>query len=301
MTNKKIFDVIIAGGSYAGLAAAMALGRSLRAVLVIDSGMPCNRQTPHSHNFITQDGNTPQEILSIALEQVKKYNTVMFIPGIVSSGKKVNNGFDIHTTSGDCFHAKKLIFATGIRDVMANIPGYAECWGISVLHCPYCHGYEVRNTRTGILGNGDYGFEFSRLILNWTNDLTLYTNCKATLSAAQRTTLSARGIAIVEKEIAALKHQDGYLEEIIFSDGMTADVQTLYTKSPFVQHCNVPEMLGCDMIDGYIVVDGLQKTSVPGVFACGDNASRMRTVANAVGSGTTAGMTANKEFVLEQY
>jgi len=301
MTREKIFDVIIIGGSYAGLAAAMALGRSLRTVLVIDSGIPCNRQTPYSHNFITHDGKTPQEILTLARAQVERYDTVTFVPGIVSSGKEVGNGFEIHTTAGDRFHAGKLIFATGINDVMPDIPGYAECWGISVLHCPYCHGYEVRNMRTGLLGNGDYGFEFSGLISNWTSDLTLYTNGKATLSAAQRAALSTRGIETVEKEIKALEHHQSRLQKIIFSDGTTVALQTLYAKNGFVQHCPVPEMLGCDMTDGYIVVDNLQKTSVPGVFACGDNASRMRTVANAVGSGTTAGMTANKEFVLERF
>jgi len=301
MTDKKVFDVIIAGGSYAGLAAAMALGRSLRTVLVIDSGMPCNRHTPYSHNFITHDGKTPREILTLARAQVTRYDTVTFERGIVSSGKKTDIGFEIHTTSGNRFHARKLIFATGIRDVMPDIPGYAECWGISVLHCPYCHGYEVRNTRTGLLGNGDYGFEFSGLISNWTNDLTLYTNGKATLSAVQRAILSARGIEMVEKEIEALEHRHGQLRKIIFRDGTTVALQTLYARNSFAQHCPVPEMLGCDMLDGYIAVDGLQKTSVPGVFACGDNASRMRTVANAVGSGTTAGMTANKEFVLERF
>lgn len=155
--------------------------------------------------------------------------------------------------------------------------------------------------RTGLLGNGDYGFEFSGLISNWTSDLTLYTNGKATLSAAQRAALSTRGIETVEKEIKALEHHQSRLQKIIFSDGTTVALQTLYAKNGFVQHCPVPEMLGCDMTDGYIVVDNLQKTSVPGVFACGDNASRMRTVANAVGSGTTAGMTANKEFVLERF
>ena len=301
MTEKKVFDVVIAGGSYAGLAAAMALGRSLRTVLVVDSDMPCNRQTPYSHNFITHDGKTPREILTLARAQVTQYETVTFVRGIVSGAQKTDNGFEIHTTSGDRFHAGKLIFATGIRDVMPDIPGYAECWGISVLHCPYCHGYEVRNTSTGLLGNGDYGFEFSGLISNWTNDLTLYTNGKATLSATQRSILSTRGIETVEKEIEALEHHHGHLKKIIFRDGTTAALQTLYAKSLFVQHCPVPEMLGCDMLDGYIAVDGLQKTSVPGVFACGDNASRMRTVANAVGSGTTAGMTANKEFVMERF
>src|SRR5688500_15240100 len=163
MTDKTKFDVIIVGGSYSGLAAGMALGRALKQVLIIDSGQPCNRQTPHSHNFITQDGKTPKEIATLARQQVKMYHTVKLFEGLATNGAKTENGFEIQTASGETFNAKKLIFATGVRDLMPDMKGYAECWGISVLHCPYCHGYEVRNEKTGILGNGDYGFEFSGL------------------------------------------------------------------------------------------------------------------------------------------
>lgn len=302
MNEDKLFDIIIVGGSYAGLAAAMALGRSLRKVLVIDGGMPCNRQTPHSHNFITHDGRKPAEIAALAKEQVMQYNRVSFVNDLVLSGKKMKTGFELQTSSDDQFFAQKLVFATGIRDIMPDIPGYAECWGISVLHCPYCHGYEVRHTKTGIVGNGDFGFEFATLLSNWARDLVLLTNGKSVLSPWQRATLQERGIETVETEIKALRHNGGHLQEIVFSDDTAAALKTLYVKSPFVQHCAVPELLGCELTsDGYIAVDGFQRTSIPGIFACGDNASRMRTVANAVGSGTTAGMMANKEFVLERF
>ena len=185
MENKNRFDVIIVGGSYSGLAAAMALGRALRKVLIIDNGKPCNKQTPHSHNFITQDGKTPKEISALAKEQVLKYKTVEFYNGIATKGIKTANGFEITAQNGDVFTAKKLLFATGIKDIMPNIDGFSECWGISILHCPYCHGYEVRNEKTAIFGNGDYGFEFSKLIHNWTKELALYTNGKSTLTEEQ--------------------------------------------------------------------------------------------------------------------
>src|SRR4051812_6593031 len=175
MKENNNVDVVIIGGSYAGLAAAMSMGRALRNVLIIDSGEPCNRQTPHSHNFLTQDGKTPKEIATLARQQVEMYNTVRFFNGLATNGAKIENGFEIQVTPGETFRAKKLIFATGIKDMMPDMEGYAECWGISVLHCPYCHGYEVRNERTGILGNGEYGFEFSKVISNWTKDLTLFT------------------------------------------------------------------------------------------------------------------------------
>jgi thioredoxin reductase len=298
MAGNNIFDVIIVGGSYSGLAAGMALGRALRKVLIIDSGKPCNRQTPFSHNFITQDGVPPKEIAALAKQQVERYDTVRFFSGLATTGVKTETGFDIHVASGEVFTGKKLVFATGLRDVMQDIPGYAECWGISVLHCPYCHGYEVRNEKTGIIGNGEYGFEFSTLISNWTKDLTLFTNGTSALTNEQVAKLHNHNIKMVDTEIEKLEHNKGYLESIFFKDGTTSSLGVVYARSGFQQHCTIPETLGCDLTEeGYIRVDNLQRTSVPGIFACGDNAAPLRTVANAVATGTTAGMMVNKEFV----
>lgn len=302
MKDRMHFDVIIVGGSYSGLAAGMSLGRALRQVLIIDDGKPCNRQTPHSHNFLTRDGQTPLEIAAIAREQVEKYDTVRFFHGLATKGTKTENGFEIQTASGETFGATKLIFATGIRDMMPDLSGYAQCWGISVLHCPYCHGYEVRNERTGILGNGEYAFEFSSLISNWTSDLTLFTNGWATLTREQTTKIESHHIKIIETEIEKLEHTDGHLQRIIFKDGTSTPVKALYARSPFEQHCSIPETLGCELTDeGYIRTDAFQKTTVPGVFACGDNTTRIRTVANAVAMGTSAGMMANKEIVFQRF
>lgn len=302
MTENRQFDVIIVGGSYSGLAAGMALGRALRQVLIIDSGKPCNRQTPHSHNFVTQDGKTPGEIASLARQQVGKYSSVEFSNGLAVKGTKTERVFEILTASGETFSAKKLIFATGIKDIMPDIEGYAACWGISVLHCPYCHGYEVRNERTGILGNGDYGFEFSKLISNWTKDLTLYTNGKSTLSAEQTDKLKNHNIQISETEIEKLEHTDGYIQNIIFKDGGKSSAKAVYAHSLFEQHCTIPENLGCELTDeGYIKTDPMQKTSIHGIYACGDAATRLRTVANSVSMGTTAGMMLNKELIEEEF
>jgi thioredoxin reductase len=302
MENNKHYDVIIIGGSYSGLAAAMTLGRALRKVLVIDSGKPCNRQTPHSHNFLTQDGKTPKEIATLARQEVEKYETITFLNALATSGAKIENGFSISTDSGNSFTAAKLIFATGVRDIMPDIKGVAECWGISVIHCPYCHGYEVRHERTGILGNGEYGFEFSQLISNWTNDLTLFTNGKSTLTDEQTAKIKKHNISIVEKEVSHLEHDNGELRQIVFKDGSVTALKALYTRPPFEQHCSIPQSLGCELTeDGYIKIDAMQKTTVNGVFACGDNVIRMRTVANAVAMGTTAGAMLNRELVAERF
>lgn len=302
MNSNSNFDVIIVGGSYSGLAAGMALGRALRKVLIIDSGKPCNRQTPHSHNFLTQDGKTPTEIATLGKRQVKKYSSVSFFKGVATNGIKTENGFRIEAESGEKFTAQKLIFATGITDIMQDIPGYAECWGISVIHCPYCHGYEVSNEKTGILGNGEYGYEFSSLISNWTGDLTLFTNGKSALSSEQTFKLKKHLITIEENEIEKLEHEDGYLQSIVFKNGMTKPVKALYARSSFVQHCAIPKLLGCELNqDGYIKVDAAQRTTIHGVFASGDNTTRIRTVSNAVAMGTNAGMMLNKELIEEQF
>lgn len=302
MEQHNNYDVLIIGGSYSGLAAAMALGRSLKKVLVIDGGKPCNRQTPHSHNFVTHDGKTPKEIAQLAKKQVEAYPTVEFFNGFAQKGSKTASGFSIETDQGNVFTASKLVFATGIKDIMPPIEGFAECWGISVLHCPYCHGYEVKHETTGILGNGDYAFEFGKLISNWTKELTIYTNGKSVLTTEQTLKLQQHNIAIVEKEIERLEHRNGQLQNIHFKDGTQTALKVIYTKTPFVQHSTIPERLGCELTeDGYLKVDGLQKTTVPGVYACGDNASRIRTVANAVAMGTTAGMMLNKELVFERF
>lgn len=302
MKQEKKYDIIIVGGSYAGLAAAMALGRALRKVLVIDSGNPCNQQTPHSHNFLTNDGKTPKEIAGIARQQVQQYKTVDFLNGFVSSGRKTENGFVVETETNETYASKKIVFATGIKDSMPAIPGFAECWGISVLHCPYCHGYEVRHQKTGILANGNDAVELATLISNWTDDLTVYTNGKSTLSEEQVQKLQQHNIHINQNEIEKLEHNKGYVERILFKDGANATVKAIYARLPFVQHSSVPQMLGCELTpEGYIKIDPAQRTNVPGIFACGDNTTRMRTVANAVAMGTTTGMMLNKELIEETF
>ena len=302
MANDKNFDVIIIGGSYAGLAAAMALSRSLRHVLVIDSGKPCNRQTPHSHNFITHDGRPPKEIATLAKEQVAKYSTVQFIDGSATTGAKTENGFEIQVASGEKFHAKKLVFATGIRDIMPDIDGFAECWGISMIHCPYCHGYEVRNEKTGILANGEIAFEMGRHISNWTKDLTIFTNGPSTLTTEQTDQLKKHDIKIIEKEVKRFEHTDGHLQNIVFADGTKSNIKAIYARIPFEQHCTIPQTLGCELTDnGYFKTDAFYATTVNGVFACGDNITGIRSVANAVAMGTTTGAMVNRELIVEAF
>lgn len=299
---KEKFDVIIVGGSYAGLSAAMALGRAVRKVLLIDAGKPANRFTPHSHNFITHDGKRPDEISALARQQVERYPTVKQVEGFVISAEKVGQGFIVGLDSGTQFASTKIIFATGVIDLMPNISGFADCWGKSVLHCPYCHGYEVRNTRTGILGNGDFAFEFGSLISNWTRELIIFTNGPATLTAEQKSKLEQHHIPVIEHRIKAIHHDQGYLKSISFENGHSTRVSAIYARPEFKQHSNLPAQLGCELTpEGYIKIDSSHRTTVPGVYACGDNVTRLRTVSNAVAMGTIAGMMANKDLITETF
>ncbi len=296
------FDVIIIGGSYAGLSAAMALGRSLRSTLVIDSGRPCNIQTPHSHNFITQDGEKPAAIAEKAKTQVSAYGTVRFLDGLAVTGEKTTGGFAITTRAGESFTAGKLIFATGVRDTLPDIDGFAECWGISVIHCPYCHGYEFRGKGTGILANGERAFHVASLVNNLTDRITVLTQGKAEFSAEQVAKLDKHGVRVIEAPVSEIIHENGYVSKVILSDGQKLDFDAVYAAIPFTQHSDIPASLGCELTEqGHIKVDMMQKTTVDGVFACGDNSSMMRSVAYAVATGNIAGAMANHALTAETF
>ena len=302
MADTKNFEVIIIGGSYAGLSAAMSLGRSLRNVLIIDSGLPCNRQTPHSHNFLTQDGETPAAIAGKAKAEVLKYNTVSFINDLAVSGEKTDNGFEITTQTGNQYYATKLIFASGIKDIMPKIEGFKACWGISVVHCPYCHGYELKNKKTGILANGPRAIHLASLVNNLTNDVTILTNGKADFSTEDLSKLNRHDIQIIETELSEIAHRDGQITNLIFNDGSSVNFTALYAALPFKQHSDIPLSLGCELTEhGHLKVNNFQATTVEGIYACGDSATMLRAVASSVFSGNLAGAMVNKELTEEQF
>jgi thioredoxin reductase len=302
MIDNNKYDVIIIGGSYAGFSAAMALGRALRKVLIIDSGKPCNQQTPYSHNFITLDGKKPSDINRRAKKQVLKYPTVTFVEAKATAVIKSKNAFEIETERGETYTARKLLFTTGLRDLFPEINGFAKCWGISILHCPYCHGYEVKNETTGIIANEAIGYESTKMISNWTKSLTLFTNGTSALTEEQTEILKKNNVAIVEKQIDYFEHNEGKLINIVFKNGTKAAIKALYAKPPFEQHSFLPQELGCEMTEqGLIKVDALQKTTIPGIYAAGDNSTFARSLALAVSSGSVAGAMINKEIIEEDF
>lgn len=296
------FNAIIIGGSYAGLSAAMTLGRALRSVLVIDNGKPANRQTPHAHNLLTHDGQTPASITASAIANVKAYPSISFRTGVAIGVKQVGSLFQVSTKSGDNFVGRKLLFATGIADVMPNIPGFQDCWGITVLHCPYCHGYEVRNQPTAIMESGEVAFEFAKMINNWTKDLALTTNGPSGLSDEQLVGLSKHNIKVRETLISAVKHRNGYIERVTFTDGTELPVKALYAKLPFTQSTHLIEEAGCSINKGgFLTVDEMQETSVKGIFAAGDCTTGFRSLSMAIAGGNKAGAMINHQLIQEDF
>ncbi|HVZ41594.1 MAG TPA: NAD(P)/FAD-dependent oxidoreductase [Candidatus Kapabacteria bacterium] len=295
-------DVIVVGGSYAGLAAAMALGRSLRTVLVIDSGLPCNRFTSHSHNVLTHDGSTPAAIAEAARRDLARYESVRMVNTVAVTAEAAEGGFTVTTDDGARHGSRKLLIATGVRDILPPVDGLDACWGISALHCPYCHGYEVHGTRLAVLGNGDMGYEMVRLISNWSPHLSLYTNGAPTLTIEQREQIRAHGIAIVEEPLRRIEHESGRLRAIEIEDGTRYEHDAIFVRPAIEQHSDIASRLGCSITEqGLVAVDQFGATSMPGVFAAGDATTSMRTVAAAIASGTMAGAMMNRELIAEEW
>ena len=298
MESQSTVEVVIIGGSYAGLSAALSLGRALRQVLVLDSGRPANRPTPHAHNFLTQDGTRPAELAAQARAQVLAYPTVRLLAETAVAATGTAGDFTLTTDTGRVVHARKLLFATGVHDHLPAQPGFAECWGISVIHCPYCHGYEYRQQPTGLLLNGDMALEHARHLRQWTDQLTIFTDGPATFSPEERAQVAGAGIGVEETPVQQLHHYAGQLTHVGLADGRQVALVALYLRPGMEQHCLLPQDLGCAYTEaGYLQVDSLQKTSVPGIAAAGDATTLLRSVSQSVAGGTTAGITLNRELL----
>ncbi|GAB3836046.1 NAD(P)/FAD-dependent oxidoreductase [Hymenobacter jeollabukensis] len=296
------YDVLIIGGSYAGLSAALVLGRALRRVLVLDAGRPCNRQTPHAHGFLTRDGAAPAELAALARAQLAAYPTVQLRAATATRATAEAGGFRVETAEGPAYRARKLLLATGLHDELPPLPGFAECWGISVLHCPYCHGYEVHGQPLAVLGNGDTGFEFARLIHHWSPDLRLLTNGPSTLSAEQAAHLTARGVAIIEAPLQAVEHQAGQLHHLRLADGTRLPLTAMFARVPFRQSSDLGTQLGLTLSPtGLLAADEFGRTAVAGLYVAGDNSSPMRQLAAAVANGSKAAAFINHELIAEDF
>jgi thioredoxin reductase len=210
------------------------------------------------------------------------------------------NTFVITTAEGMSFTSRKILLATGVYDVMPDLPGFAECWGRSVLHCPYCHGYEVHGQPLGLLGNGDSGYEMVTHIQQWSDQLMLLTNGPSTLTTMQRQVIDHLRILVVETPITAIEHEQGFLSALRLEDGDSVALKAIFARIPFRQHTNLASQLGCALTKtGLIEVTEFGQTTMPGVFAAGDATTPFRQLAMAVTKGAFAGVVINKELITD--
>lgn len=300
--TRKIFDTIIIGGSIAGLSAALTLARSLQNVAVFDTQNPCNRSVQKSFNFSTNDGQNPAQIVKNTRLEIAKYQTVEMFFDEVIAVNKIDDLFEVETKSKGLFQTKRILIATGLRDILPEIPGMDECWGKSVISCPYCHGYEIRNHKTAVYANGDAAHDLSILLTNWTNDLVVITDGKSELTREQQQELSLRNIQIIEDKVMSLKQEDGLLSQINFSSGQALKVSFMYASVPFEQKSSIAEKLGLTFTEsGHIEVNNTFNTSMENVYAAGDCTPQQRALSVAAASGTTAGFTINQDAVNQRH
>lgn len=293
-------DAIIVGGSFAGLAAATYLARGRRDVAVIDAGAPRNRFATHSHGFLGFDGVAPGDIVATAKTQLATYPTVSQVRGEAVSAERRNEGFAVTLGSGEVLSAGKLILAFGINDVLPDIPGLAERWGKSVIHCPYCHGYEFAGQRLGVLGMSPNSLHQAMLIPEW-GPTTFFLNGQAEPDAATLAGLEARGVNIERSPVTALRGEGTALSTVQMADGRSARIDALYIGAPTRLNSAVAEQLGCAIDDGpmgkIVRTDAMKLTTVPDVWAVGDITRGFHNVTFAVADGVMAGTAAHRALV----
>ncbi|HEU4457271.1 MAG TPA: NAD(P)/FAD-dependent oxidoreductase [Longimicrobium sp.] len=295
-----MYDAVIVGGGTAGLSAALLLGRSRRKVLVVDAGEPRNAPAAESHSFFTRDGTPPRELLRIGREQAKGYG-VEVRAGRVTDVSRGDAGFEVEMEGGGRAAGRRLVLASGVVDDLPEIEGLRERWGRSVFHCPYCHGYEVRDRPLAFLASGETAMEAASLLLGWTRDLAVCTNGPSGLGEEDRAKLARHGVALREEEIVRLEGAGDSLERIVFASGEPLAREGLFVKpgqrpSPFA------DRLGCERLeDGSLRLDMFCQTTVPGVYAAGDVTRRIQQVVSAAAEGAIAGVGVNRSLLEEEF
>ncbi|MGO4697528.1 NAD(P)/FAD-dependent oxidoreductase [Paenibacillus sp. 2TAB26] len=297
------YDCAIIGGGPAGLNAALMLGRARRSVALIDNNRPRNAVTHTSHGFITRDRVTPAEFRRIAYEEVLSYPTVDHRQAEVISVSKIEAGFELIDSSGFRIHTRKLILATGVKEIFPEIEGFYPLYGKSLFNCPYCDGWELRDQPLVVVSEYPTVFHTVKLLLNWSKDLVVCTNGNENLSNEQKKQLQRKGIVIMEQPIAAFVGQNGKLEHIRFSDGTTIERAGGFVTPKFISSTRFGEQLGCDKTElGGIQTDGKGKTSIPGLYIAGDASYFMPSqLVFAAADGSRIAMSVNLELAEEDF
>jgi thioredoxin reductase len=294
------YDAVIVGAGTSGLSAALVLGRSRRRVLVLDGGEPRNAASTGAHGFFTRDGVHPGELLKIGREQLEPYEGVEYRAARATEVSGSDGSFEVKLEDGDDVLARKLVLATGVVDELPETPGFRELWGRGVYHCPYCHGWEVRDRPLAVYaGAQDPVGAVGRAVLlrNWSRDLVVLSDGPSGLDAAGREKLDALGVPVNEKRIARLEGKSdgsGRLSRVVFEDGSSLEREGLFYGPPQRQRSDLAEALGCEVaamgpIPAVVKADPMTgETSVPGVYVAGDAGSPLQSVALAAASGANA-------------
>ncbi|ACE83946.1 NAD(P)/FAD-dependent oxidoreductase [Cellvibrio japonicus] len=299
------YDVIIIGGSYAGMATALQLARGRRQVLVLDTGIRRNRFATHSHGLLGQDGKSPEAIASDAKAQLLNYPNVTWRESAAlavekTAAGKTGSGFSVTTTDQQTFSAKRLVLASGVRDQLPAIPGLQDRWGKSVFHCPYCHGYELNQGQLGVLAVGDVSLHQALLIPDW-GPTTLFTNHCFTPDDAQQKQLAARGVRIETEAVSEIDGEHNAVVKLV--NGRLIKLAGLFVAPLTTPASPIAQELGCELAESpmgfYVKTDEFKQTTVPGVFACGDLARPAGSVTFAIGDGALAGFAVHKSLIFE--
>ena len=294
--NDETYDVVVVGGGAAGLSAALVLGRARRRVAVVDGGEPRNAPAAHMQGFLSRDGMSPADLLRVGRDEAAAYG-VEFISGHVGT---IEPGFSITLADGETLETRRILIATGAVDELPPIPGLRERWGKDFLHCPYCHGWEVRDQPLGVLATSTASLEHAQLIRQWSNDLILFTHTQA-LTEPEREQLEARGIRVVDGEVRGLVVDDDRLKGVVVGDGRIVERAALFIRPEIRPRLNgLLEHLSCEVDElGFIRVDTAGRTSVSGVWAAGNAANPRAQVITAAGEGSAAAISINADLVEE--
>jgi thioredoxin reductase len=298
-----MFDAIIVGGGFAGLSAALQLARARRSVLLVDANQPRNRFAESAHGFLGHDGKPPHQIRTEARRQLARYPTVTFADGAATAAIQAGGGFLVSIEgegSPRQERGARLVLATGVRDELPALPGLAERWGRTVIHCPYCHGYEVAGQALGILGGDAMAAHKAAMIPDW-GPAILFTQGGEAPAAEQAALLAARGVTVEHTPVAALLGSAPGLDAVVLADGRVVALGALFV-SPRTQPASpLAAQLGCAFDDGpsgpYVRVDERKETTVPGVFAAGDAATPVHSATLAAAAGVLAGVHAHQSLV----
>lgn len=297
------WDVIILGGGAAGLSAALILARARRRVLVLDTQEPRNRFAPHMHGVLSRDGYSPLDLVADGYREVRAADGVIENARAVEA-KALPDGFEVVTDSGARITGRRLIVATGSRDVLPAIPGLSEQWGRGVVACPYCDGYEASGRAVGVLLGSAMGVHKAHMLRSYSSDITVFTALVGALPETERRILEQRGMRLEDRAVTHVVTDGDRLTGLALADGEIVAVDVVFAEPALVAHDEPLRQLGADVTETplgpWTAVDAFGRTSVPGVWAVGNSANPGALVPIAMGSGATAALTVNGEFVAEE-